>query len=308
MTRRLMVACAVIGLACAGGEPDESLGIPPAAISNPAAAPEPSVVLMSPVAVGVAGAPAEYPVPESAKYPLVQALDGDFMSAWVVPTGSTAWFEFAAAVELSAIEIVPGYAKNAKTWSENRRPTRLRYRLLTEASSADSEQVSWVEAEIPSRTFDASHTPVSIDVPSGARAVRMIELEFIASEDGTKSKDVCVSEVAFRGKGAAGAPSGPWQLLDPTLRKDGALTAGPSDSDWFSIDPEACKLRFGRGPKTIELEEGAVCLREGDHLVMRGQFEGGAWEQSFGWRDISPCLALVDGYLLHRPGCGPVPR
>lgn len=176
-------------------------GMPATTTSNPApqhettrrAPPGQSPVLLQPVNVH-ASASANLSQDSSGKpvtFYATNVIDGDLSTPWGVEgrgIGQTITFVFNGPVRLTAVGMVPGYAKvdgasGLNQFVQNRRVTKARY-LFTDGSSLD---ISFSD--------DAVMQGAQVDVETTA-----VEIQVLSTSTSAKRDFTAVSEVAFQGR------------------------------------------------------------------------------------------------------------
>lgn len=127
-----------------------------------------------------------------ARYPAWNAIDGDPATTFVVPAGKVLRLELGGQPRVHRVELVPGYAKSAQTWHNNRRITRARARTLR-----GTQATPWVTVDLDPPDRLAPGEPPWLGLDLEPLAADVVELEVLASEAGATSSDVCLSEVVL---------------------------------------------------------------------------------------------------------------
>jgi Tol biopolymer transport system component len=150
----------------------------------------------------------------AAKYSVTNAVDGNPATAWVegAPGGGAGdWVRLkldavkysptTTPFSIAGIGIVPGYAKNQKTWAENNRVKTALVVVHIPNPAADQEN-EWVVYRL---RFKDENKLQFFELPAVKRAINMdpmtatVWIKIEAVYQGTKYDDTCISEVVIVG-------------------------------------------------------------------------------------------------------------
>ena len=146
------------------------------------------------------------------RYGAQNLIDNKTETAWAEGaqnggTNETIEFEFEKLNEYNTgipdiIEILPGYAKNQKTWSENNQLLSMRMTLLNEEKDEDNPvevfhvQMATVNGKIPMKSQFINIRPYHIQ-NMAVDFFKYLKIEIIETKSGEKYNDLCISSINF---------------------------------------------------------------------------------------------------------------
>ena len=149
------------------------------------------------------------------KYHPSNLIDNNNATAWVAnlkhldypqkdAKGTAAYFSFSDGDEPLLIEIVPGYAKNEKTWKENATIKKVRITYLNENKDMNApimDQIVMLDNKSPMKSQYVSF--MSDYVHNMAMTeFSFIRVEILDTKAGDKYQDACISTINFYKKGS----------------------------------------------------------------------------------------------------------
>lgn len=327
-------------LACGGGPPAGGDASPPATAPTSAAArptggsaTEPAtedetagdgaasgpVVQLHPTLLG------DRRYPDESPYPAWKAFDGKLGSTWVV--GEAPLLIYVPEGRVSRLELVPGFALDARRWAKNRRPTKIRVRQHANAPRRESAPGPWQTFELSPPDTLPEDPWVSLDLEPLDAPTAVVEVQVLDATPAPPGgdDDICISEVRVFGTPAeAQQPKGAWLYsstypwVDPIRDFSDHLDATFDRVDL--VDCDATHDGTGGGnvlqwDGTCERVDGGIHLKGRRLSPCFGQTERSPYME---WCDpeefepfdrvlpmveVGPCFALIEGHPFRREGC-----
>lgn len=151
------------------------------------------------------------------KYVPSNLIDDNNATAWIAnqkyldypqkdAKSSTAYFNFSNGDEPLLLEIVPGYLKNEKTWTENARIKKIRITYLNENKDMNEPIIDVIvnlqlkDGKLPMQSQYVSLMPYYIH-NMAMTDFSTIRVEILETESGNKYQDACISTINFYKKG-----------------------------------------------------------------------------------------------------------
>lgn len=305
-----------LGLACAGvGSPPE-----PSTTEPPTAEPEEGEV--EPAAADLVQLEVVSAVDETGvlagAYAPWKAVDGKQGSTWVVKDSALSVFVVEGQVQ--RLDLVPGFALDARRWAKNRRPTKIKVRRVYSGGGRKREAEPWATFELAPPAELPSDPWVSVDLgPQTLKTANRVDIEVLEATPKPPGgdDDICISEVRlFGSRESAPQIGGPW-VYGPEMYTD-RLAA-----DFDMIDLEKCDISHdgtGGGPPaewrgTCERVEGGVHLKGqrvsacfgrpelSEEMDFCDPEEAVDVDRVVPIHEVGPCMAVIDGHPFTRRGC-----
>lgn len=254
--------------------------------------------------------------PSDGGYPAWKAFDGEVGSTWVAEVEESLHIALPRSSVPGTLELIPGFAVDARRWAKNRRPTRLRLRYRYR----DGTTSPWQEHEVASAAALTDDPWATLDLSPPEDFPEGLEIQVTQATPTPPGgdDDICISEIRVRGDlHAIPTFTGPWVIPDRLQALDTRETSPFTEADF-----EGCAFEQDTGGTmaptfdvTCTPVEGGYRL-VGEARTMCAVDDGETLPPLCGEREapvpvdrvvtvevVSPCMAVIDGHPFTRTGC-----
>lgn len=254
--------------------------------------------------------------PETGPYVGWKAADLNPKTTWVVGDQSL-HLAFAPARPVT-LELIPGFALDARRWAKNRRPTRIRVRYSKHRKGLVPEIGPWHELDVEPPETLGDDPWVRLELPAPSVPIEGLELEVLDATPKAPGgdDDVCISEVRVVGS-----------LIQPVSETGNIIHAGHDaarrdrlEAPFGTLDLDACDFEPPGTGGMYTLEFHGDCSRDAEGLHFRGEnrsicygqeeypvfcdpTEREDYNRDYPVVEIAPCRFLIDDHPYTRQGC-----